>query len=138
MRTLLIATLMLAISAGGSGSAQTPVTVFKGRPSVKISEGGIERLPEPVTRDRAVNLECVISQIGDSFYWASRENVRLARVDGGAFITYVALNGAGYVRVIKPDAKSAAALMSETEARFDYVEHALVGLRSVAYYGHRQ
>jgi hypothetical protein len=138
MRTLLIATLVLLAAGAGSGAAQTPVTVFKGRPLLKISEGGVERTPEQVARDRAVNLECVISQIGDSFYWASRENVRMASVDAGAVFTYIALNGAGYVRVVKPDAKSAAALMSETEARFDYVEHALIGLRSVTYYGNRQ
>ena len=138
MRTLLIATLLLLAAGGGSGAAQTPVTVFKGRPLLKISEGGVERTPEQVARDRAVTLECVISQIGDSFYWASRANVRMARVEGGAFITYMALNGEAYVRMVKTDAKSAAALMSDTEARLDYVEHALLGLRSVTYYGNRQ
>lgn len=134
----LVATLVLVFGIAGTGSAQAPTTVFKGRPAVKVSEGGIERLPEAVARDRAINLECVISQIGDAFYWSSRENVPMARIDGGAFVTYVALTGAGYVRVVKPDAKSAAALMSDTEARFDYVEHAVIGLRSVTYYGNRQ
>lgn len=105
---------------------------------VKISEGGIERLPEQLSGERAVNLECVISQIGEEFYWASRENVPLVKVDAGGFITYVAANGAGYIRVVKPQAKSAAAQMSDTEKQFDYVEHALVGLRSITYYGIRR
>jgi hypothetical protein len=137
MRTL-VATLVLVLGVAGIGSAQTPITVFKGRPAVKISEGGIERVPESLARDRAINLECVISQIGDAFYWSSRENVPMARIDSGGFVTYVALTGAGYVRVVKPDAKAAAALMSDTEAQFDYVEHAVLGLRSVTYYGNRQ
>ena len=138
MRALAIAITVLLFGTISSSGAQTPTTVFKGRPSLKISEGGIERTPEQLPRDRAINLECVISQIGTLYYWASRENVQMVRVDSGGFVTYVAANGAGYVRVVKPEAKAAAAQMSGTEERFDYVEHALVGLRSVTYYGVRQ
>ena len=54
-------------------------------------------------RDGGINLECVISQIVTLYYWASRENVQLVSIDtGGAFITFLAVNGAGYVRVVKP------------------------------------
>ncbi len=137
MRTVLIALVTLSLGAV-SVEAQAPVTVFKGRPAVKVSEGGVERTPEQLSRDRAINLECVISQIGSSYFWASRENTPLSRTEGRAFITFVAVNGAGYVRVVKPEAKAAAALMSGTEEQFDYVEHALIGLRSVTYYGARQ
>jgi hypothetical protein len=137
MRNALIAVIMLFVGVTAS-AAQAPVTFFKGRPSVKISEGGVERTPEQIARDRAINLECVISQIGTSYYWASRENVQLSRIDSGAFLTFVAVNGAGYVRIVKPDAKAAAAIMSPTEDRFDYVEHIVLGLRSVTYYGVRQ
>ena len=118
--------------------AQTPSTVFKGRPSVKISEGGIERTPDNISRERSINLECVISQIGDSYYWASRENVPLVKIESGAFVTFVAANGSGYIRVVKREMKAAASLMSPTEEGFDYVEHALIGLRTVTYYGVRQ
>lgn len=137
MRGTLIAVLTMALSASGA-AFQSPATVFKGRPSFKVSEGGLERMPEQIGRERAIKLECVISQIGTSYYWASRENVQLLRVDGGAFITFVAVNGSGYVRMVKPEAKTAAALMSQTEERFDYVEHLVIGLRSVTYYGARQ
>lgn len=131
---LLIAVLLLPFSG-----PQQAVTVFKGRPSLKVSEGGLERSPEQLSRDRAANLECVISQIGDSFYWASRENVELVQIDsGGAFVTFVAVNGSGYVRVVKQEYKEAASLMSPTEERFDYVEHVTIGLRSISYYGNRQ
>lgn len=132
---ILMVTLVLGLS---SSAAQAPMTAFKGRPSIKVSEGGIERTPEQVTRERAINLECVISKIDDRFYWASRENVPLVEMENGAFLTYVAANGSGYVRVVKPEAKAAAALMSPTEAQFDYIEHLVIGLRSVTYYGIRQ
>ncbi len=131
---LLISVLLLPFSG-----SQQAVTVFKGRPSLKVSEGGLERSPEQLSRDRAANLECVISQIGDSFYWASRENVELVQIDnGGAFVTFVAVNGSGYVRIVKEESKEAASLMSPTEERFDYVEHVTIGLRSISYFGSRQ
>jgi hypothetical protein len=59
----------------------------------------------------------------------------LARIEAGAFITYVATNGAGYVRVVAPGMKEAASLMSNTEKQFDYVEHIVFGLRSISYFG---
>jgi hypothetical protein len=110
-------------------------TTFRGRPSLKVSEGGTERTPETLTADRAINLECVISKLGDEYYWASRENVRMVRVESGAFITYVAINGSGYVRQIVPAMKAVASLSGGTESKFDYVEHLLIGLKSVTYYG---
>lgn len=131
--------LILAFLLGPTLAAgQSGTTVFKGLPTVKVSEGGLERTAEQISRNEAINLACVISKIGDSYYWASRENVELARVDGGAFITFVAVDGSGYVRIVKPELKSAASLMGPTEEQFDYVEHLLLGLRSVTYYGAAQ
>lgn len=118
--------------------AQAPSTVFRGRPTIKISESGVGRTVDPIPLGGAVNLECVISQIDDSYYWASRENAQMVRVDAGAFITYIALNGSGNVRVIKPELKASASLMGPTEAQFDYVEHIALGLRTVTYYGTRR
>ncbi len=111
------------------------ITVFSGIPSIKISEGGIERLSEDLTRDRAVNLGCVISRIGDKYYWASRENKTMTRAESGAFITFSATDGSGFVRIVAPGMKQTVSLMGATETKFDYVEHLLIGLKSVTYYG---
>ena len=110
-------------------------TVFTGSPSLKLSEGGIERTTEEVSQKDAANLRCVISKIGNKFYWASRENKELLRVESGSFITFISKEGAGYIRFINSDLKATASFMSETETEFDYVEHMLIGLRSVTYYG---
>jgi len=117
-------------------TAQTPVTVFKGIPQSRISEGGKEAsVRQVLPRDVAVNVGVVISQIGDEYYWASRENTRLIAIDGGgAYVTYLAVNGSGYVRVVKPEMKIMTSLLSE----YDYVEHLLQGLNSVTYYGKRE
>jgi hypothetical protein len=110
-------------------------TVFSGVPTIKVSEGGTERMPETLLLEKAINLGCVISEIGGRYYWATRENKEVVRQVSGAFVTYMAVDGSGYVRVIDKSAKDAASLMSPTESSFDYVEHILIGLRSVTYYG---
>jgi hypothetical protein len=110
-------------------------TIFTGTPIVKISEGGSSRIPEKLEMEKVANLKCILSKIDGQYFWASRENTKLLRVDSGAFITFVAPNGSGYVRIINPELKETASMMSETEEEFDYVEHLLIGLRSVTYYG---
>ncbi len=141
-RRFITAVLVTCLGQFGTGmlfaTDQSAKTVFAGRPIVKVSEGGIERLADEVSSKDAVNLECVISRIGEEYYWASRRNTPMVLVDSGAFLTYNAVNGSGYVRIVKPESKTAASSMSETERRYDYVEHVLIGLRSVTYFGSRQ
>jgi hypothetical protein len=132
MRT---ATLVCVFSLCATAVFAQSRTVFSGVPSIKVSEGGTERLPETLAREKAVNMACVISEIGGEYYWASRENKQMVRMEGGAFITFLAADGSGYVRTIKPTMKDAAGMMSPTEKTFDYVEHLLLGLRSITYYG---
>lgn len=110
-------------------------TVFSGLPVVKVSEGGVERVPETLARSTAVHVACEISESGGKYYWATREKKEMVRRTSGGFTTYIAVDGSGYVRVVDSGAKGAAGLMSVTEARFDYVEHLLVGLRTVTYFG---
>jgi hypothetical protein len=109
--------------------------VFVGSPITKVSEGGILRTAETLPPDRAATLLCVISTDNGKYYWASRGNVELIPLSAGAFTTYIAVNGSGFVRVISPGLKEVASLAGETETSFDYVELLLLGLRSVTYYG---
>lgn len=109
--------------------------VFSGTPIVKISEGGASRVVEDLKGAEASEAECVVTKIGDKYFWKTRNNSELLMVPSGAFVTFVATNGSGYVRIIPPDLKEAASLMDETEKKYDYVEHLLIGLRSVTYYG---
>ena len=113
--------------------------IFTGIPKIKISEGGVSRIPENVTKDKAFQFKCTITKMDDKYYWTSRNNVELLSIDSGAFITYWAANGSGYVRVTKPamraEMKRVSAIVGDPEAEFDYVEHLLLGLKSVTYYG---
>ena len=116
-------------------SKEDAEVVFTGIPALKISEGGVERVVEDINEDKASEFKCVITKKGDKYFWASRNNVELNRIQSGAFLTFIATSGVGYVRIISPELKDTAALMSETEEKYDYVEHMLIGLRAVTYYG---
>ena len=109
--------------------------IFSGIPIVKISEEGTSRGVEDLKGAKATEAECVIVKIGDKYLWRTRNNVEMARIQSGAFVTFVATSGAGYVRIIPLDLKEAASLMDETEKKYDYVEHMVIGLKSVTYYG---
>lgn len=128
---LVLATLSFVANVQGQESE----TIFRGRPAVKVTIAATEQRAEPVKGSDAPNLTCVISRIGEKYYWASRENRPLTGSVAGAFIVFVADGGAGYIKIINPEMKKAAALMGETEEKFDYVEHISFGLGAVAYYG---
>ena len=136
---LIILFFVIAASFAFSFDAQSQTrTVFSGIPSIKVSEGGTERTAEALNRSQAANLGTVISKISGKYYWATRGNKEMVSLVSGTFVTYLALDGSGYVRVIDPNVKAETPLMSPTEAKFDYVEHLLLGLRSVSYYGKMQ
>ena len=116
-------------------AAQAQATTFTGSPSVKITESGVERSAEKLDRATASSLSCVIKEKDGKFYWETRGNKPLLKIDSNAFVIYLAVDGSGYVRVLKPEFKQAAASISATEKNYDYVEHMLLGLRTVTYYG---
>ena len=108
--------------------------VFHGRPGIKISEGGLERVPVGLSRELADRAESMITEEDGKFYWASRRHIEMGAVRNGPFTTYVALNGTGYVRVFDRNV-AVNTPVTPAEEQFDYVEHILLGLRSVTYYG---
>ena len=116
-------------------AAQAQSTTFTGLPTVKITEGGVERSAEKLDRATASTLFCVINEKDGKFYWETRGNKPLLKIDSNAFVIYLAVDGSGYVRVLKPEFKKAAASISATEKNYDYVEHMLLGLRTITYYG---
>ena len=116
-------------------TCQAQSTTFAGLPSIKITESGVERTAEKLDRAAASTVACVIKEKDGKFYWETRGNKPLLKIDSSAFLIFVAVDGSGYVRVLKPEFKQAAASISATEKNYDYVEHMLLGLRTVTYYG---
>ncbi len=108
---------------------------FTGLPSVKVTESGIERNAEKIEPSKALSVACVVKEIDGKFFWETRGNKPLVKIDSGAFVIFLAVDGSGYVRLIKPSLKDAASTMSATERTYDYMEHLLLGLRTITYYG---
>ena len=115
--------------------ANAQTMVFIGTPNLKILESGLERSLEKIEKSKELTVACVVREVDGKFYWESRGNKQLLKIDNGTFVIYSAIDGSGYIRVIKPSMKNSVSVMSSTEANFDYVEHLLLGLRSVTYYG---
>ncbi len=127
---LLLASIFLTQGHSQEGKE----VIFTGIPVLKISEGGLNRVVEDIKGDKALEFKCTITKVGEKYFWASRNDIELTRIQSGAFVTFVATSGAGYVRFILSEMKDAP-LMEETEKKYDYVEHMLIGLKSVTYYG---
>jgi len=108
---------------------------FVGIPKTKISEAGTSRSIDNIDQTTSSKFRCVIHKNGEKYYWVSRENKEMVKVNSNAFDTYISLDGSGFVRIIKKGMKETVSLMGETETEFDYVEHLLLGLKSVTYYG---
>ena len=135
-KNIRLSVLLLACIFLTQGHSQEGTEViFTGIPVLKISEGGLNRVMEDIKEDKALEFKCTITKVGEKYFWSSRNNIELIRIKSGAFVTYVAASDAGYVRFIVPEMKEDASLMEETEKKYDYVEHMLIGLRSVTYYG---
>lgn len=109
--------------------------VFTGIPEVKISEAATSRIPETLSGKKAIEYKCTITKIDDRYYWTTRKNIELIAIEFGAYITFVASNGSGYVRIIAPEMKEIVAAIDEVGGKYDYIEHLLLGLRTISYYG---
>jgi hypothetical protein len=107
---------------------------FTGIPSIKIlNENGKNSSPEKLPQDKAIEYKCSITKKGDKYYWNTRENVELIPAQSGIYTTYMAINGSGYIRIIDPEAKKA--LFKDEELPYNYMEHLLLGLSTITYYG---
>lgn len=107
--------------------------IFTGIPEIKITEDGTQRTPEKISGVKAIEFKCTITKIEDKNYWTTRENLELVPMRSGAYITFVAINGAGYVRIINPEIKNGP-MAGEWES-YDYMEHLLLGLSTITYFG---
>lgn len=133
-RGLILGAVLLTL---GTAAAAQPVVIFHGRPTLKVSEGGTERLPTMLNEATGAPLEVIITEEDGQFFWASRRNTPMGAARGEAFTTFVALNGSGYVRVKNTNLEATGFPVTPTEQRWDYVEHIPMGLNSVIYYGNR-
>lgn len=135
---LSIAQVVLAVGLFSSPvGAQTEI-VLNGLPTLRVSENGVVRTVENIAPEDAAVEACLIQRIGNHYYWATHENVQVTRFEHGSFVTFVAMDGSGYVRLLDPDARSIFDGLNRTDGDYHYVEHHVLGMTTVTYFGYRQ
>lgn len=110
---------------------------FEGTPSVKVEvhEGVAQTQTVPQQRAREVGVKVVRSANG--YLWASRNNVPLLKQESGAYVTYVATTGAGYIRVLSPAMRRALQSLpaEQRDKEYFYMEHMVNQMGSITYFG---
>ena len=78
-----------------------------------------------------------VMRSANGYLWASRNNVPLVKQESGAYVTYVANTGAGYIRVLNPAMRRAVQSMptEQRDKEFLYMEHMVNQLGSITYFG---
>ena len=130
----ILALLLLFLAAQSYGQE---IIEFEGLPSTKIERkaGFSERTS--ITGLERQSSSVKITKSGDNYYWASRGHTPMQKISDGIYITYLAADGSGYARTLNNTARE----VYQSRAPDDqlgfamYVEHILIGLESITYYG---
>ena len=116
------------------------VVVFEGTPLRKVESSFLATNVSNMSADEGIKYQVRIVEHNGKYYWASRERRQLVRTESGAYITFFAVDGSGYVRVGSPMLLELRDQLSEEQRQKEvgYSEHLLLQLSSVTYYGNRR
>lgn len=110
--------------------------VFMGKPLLKVNEKGVTRSIENISKNDQLEYIVTITMSENKYFWASRNNVELIRVLSGAYTNFIAVNGAGYIKVLRTSLRETLdPYLDKTEKTYDYIEHMSHGLKTISYYG---
>ena len=103
-------------------------TVFIGIPETRTTASGIEEDTEflNLTSEQAQKFDCVITKKGDKYFWTTRDNREMEKIEEPGYITFRMLDRPDYVRIVNPKAPI---------RKFGYVEHITFVLGSINYHG---
>lgn len=120
-----------------SFSASAGEVVFEGYPVLKIETDGQSAATYVITDSESRPYKVVIEKRGEDYFWSTRKNVQLVPVYSGVYITFVAVNGSGYVRVLNHFMHELYQMIPEEEKlkNYLYTEHLLHQMGSITYYG---
>ncbi len=119
--------------------AQDYSVVFEGRPVEKVEVAFGGTLPVRLSADEGFRYAVRIVERGGRYFWASREMRELVRRETAGYVTFVAPDGSGYVRILSPMLEALRAQLPEAERRREatYTEHLTIQLGSITYFGNR-
>jgi|SRR5690606_29075490 hypothetical protein len=137
MRNSLLAVCLL-LSLGSVARTIVPQekVVFEGQPTSTAWVGPAVADRRSLTDDESKEFVVRIVENGGRYFWATRGMKELRRVVDEGFITYQAVDGRGYVRVrTAASASQVSAASQHTRPAVEYVEHLVMELGSITYYG---
>ena len=129
-------TVLLLLLIGGVVFSQTRFstphlskgkTVFIGLPETRTTVSGMEEDTEvlKLTSDEVLEYLCVISKKGGKYFWTSRDNREVEKIEDLGYITFRMLDRPDYVRFPR----------SPIGKKHEYVEHITHVLSSFNYHG---
>lgn len=110
---------------------------FEALPSQVVYIDEAKTTEATLSSKQATEARVRIIRTETGYIWETRKNLLLEKSESGVYITYTALNGAGYVRVINPAMRSMLQSLPPTqrEKEFAYMEHLVNRLGSITYFG---
>ncbi|SHO57654.1 hypothetical protein [Vibrio quintilis] len=111
--------------------------VFEGYPIKKIETNEHSSGTSLLNKSQGAEYKVKIIRDGENYYWSSRGNTQVVPVQSGFYITYIAVNGSGYIRIFSPAARAIFKQLSieEQAKQFLYFEHLIHQMGSITYYG---
>ena len=111
--------------------------IFEGYPVIKFETNGIESVEHVLGSADGMEYKVQITKQGDKFYWATRGNVQLHPTISGVYVTYLAVNGAGYVRTYNEQMMRLYNSLPESQKQTEltYMEHLTHQIGTITYYG---
>ncbi|NIT12956.1 MAG: hypothetical protein GTN99_01530 [Candidatus Dadabacteria bacterium] len=118
-------------------SASAGEVVFEGYPTKKVEVTEQASDTYELSNSQSSEYKVIIMREGDKYYWSTRNNIQLVPTRSGIYITFIAVNGAGYVRTLEEELQELFKMMPEEEQKkqYLYIEHLIHQLGSITYYG---
>ena len=115
--------MFLLLPTVAFSSTESVVLVLNGIPIVQ-SKGNIQQSENvKLTESQQNEYRLLITKKGDDYFWTSRENRPLSKMQSGDISIFIESGGAGYIRV------------SEQNGQILYLEHMAIGFQTVTYWG---
>ena len=132
-----ISVFCFAISINSQADQLIGDIIFEGYPVIKFETNGIESAEHVLGSSDGMEYKVQITKQGEKFYWATRGNAQLHPVISGVYVTYIAVNGAGYVRTYSEQMMRLYNSLPETQKQTEltYMEHLTHQIGTITYYG---
>jgi hypothetical protein len=113
--------------------------VFEGEPLKKVETAFEDTFSIDLDREDAFKAQVRIVERDGRYFWQSRGMKEMTRSESGAYITYAAMDGSGYVRTLIPLMLDMREQLTKDvrDREIGYSEHLLMQFMSVTYFGNR-